>query len=438
MRYFSSGSAGILPSRQTATSVHGSRKSTFLNLGDFLVLCVPLLQCLQVHAVGVLFGTDLLLLAALPFVLATRMNRLRNRQIAIVLLLGLAWLIAQICTDVIRGSRPEDYLRGWSKIGLTVTHLAVVWAVLRSSTRRFALYGIGLCGGGALSCLITPNEFSLIDPWKFGLAIPVTLLVIFSVSSLSGGRNRPIVLIALFAMSGVNLYLNLRSVGMICLVTGVYCYFQTQAQTARLRLGWTKMVVTAGAVLLSVWGFQQLYTYAVTSGHLGQDAQAKYEFQEQGEGGVLLGGRSEILASAQAIIDSPIIGHGSWARNAEYAAIGRERFAELGYKVGHHDEDDLIPTHSHVFGAWVESGVIGAIFWLWILKLTVGTILRVKGNEPLLPVFAFIAFLLCWDILFSPYGADRRFMATYFIAVIVWVRSFGERSKYAAILDSRI
>src|SRR6266568_6830490 len=124
-----------------------ARKSP-LNIGDVFMFLIPVLQCVQFKSIGVIFASDLLLLAAFPPILLRSMHRLRQRQVQTVLLLGLAWFLGQVFTDVIRQSQPEDFLRGWSKIGLTITHFAVIWVLLRNSIRRFVLYGIGICIGG--------------------------------------------------------------------------------------------------------------------------------------------------------------------------------------------------------------------------------------------------------------------------------------------------
>jgi hypothetical protein len=82
-------------------------------------------------------------------------------------------------------------------------------------------------------------------------------------------------------------------------------------------------------------------------------------------------------------------------------------------------ESDVIPSHSHLLGAWVESGVVGAVFWCWVSWLTGSTLLRSSGREPLFTFFVFIAMLLVWNVLFSPYGADQRFTATYFVYAMI-------------------
>lgn len=401
-----------------------------LSVGDGLVVIIPALQFVQFNAIGIVFASDLLLLFAFPLIFLRRLHRLRQRQVQTVLILGLAWFLGQVFTDMIRQSQPEDFLRGWSKIALTITHFAVIWVLLRNSIRRFVLYGIGVCIGGMLTCLVSPNRFVLEYPWKFGFALPVTFAVIIIASCIPLKRQGSLFLFVLVALSGVNLFLSFRSLGVTCLVCAGFSYLHMFARKRSIRLGKSHMLIIAAAILLSIAGFQEAYEYTVQNGMLGADAQAKYDTQ-QGVGGLLLGGRSEILSSAQAILDSPIIGHGSWARDPQYAAILRQRRAELGYKQQHDDGSDLIPSHSHIFGAWVEAGILGALFWLWILKFVVVTLFRATGEEPLLPMFAFIAFLLCWDILFSPYGAERRFLTPYFIAGIVLFSSFTTKIRTA-------
>jgi len=167
-------------------------------------------------------------------------------------------------------------------------------------------------------------------------------------------------------------------------------------------------------------GVFQMYNYAARSGLLGDDAQEKYRTQAYGEYGVLLGGRSEVLVSSRAILDSPFLGHGSWAKDYQYSSLLDELRQQAGYSTGIEDDKGLIPTHSHLLGAWVEAGLLGAIFWVWILSLPVRVLMKPHGIlDYLTPLMAFVAFLLIWDILFSPYGAERRFVTPYYIVVML-------------------
>jgi O-antigen ligase len=154
--------------------------------------------------------------------------------------------------------------------------------------------------------------------------------------------------------------------------------------------------------------------------------------QAQGDLGVLLGGRSEILIASQAIMDSPLIGHGSWAKDPHYSYL----YAELKFGPNGGDipflRNELIPSHSVIFGAWVESGIVGALFWAGVLILVAKVLLRLfSSDDPLVPVIAFIGFLMLWDIFFSPFGADRRFTLAFFVVLMTLVYPALYGAKYS-------
>jgi hypothetical protein len=393
------------------------------SLGDLFCLVAPLLQFVQFHVVGVLQGTDLALLAALPIAVVRHPERLRQKPVPAILALGSLWLASQMLTDVVRSSPPEDYLRGWSKIILILVSFIVLWTVVCASRRRFIFYGIGVAFGGILTLFTNPSDQMLDSPWKFGLSTPVTLLVVICMA-LAGRHKYLGILLPTMILIVVHAYGNTRSLAIICLLTAVYSLFQMSAQKTEGQLNGRRLLLLGGLVAVGIFGFITLYSHFAEQGVFGEYARQKLESQSGG-GGLLLGGRGEILASGQAILDSPILGHGSWARDPTYAAILADSRAELGYKTFQGGKaDDLIPAHSHIFGAWVESGVAGAAFWLFVLVYAFRSLAKVSGWEPLLPLFAFAGLMLTWDVLFSPISPDRRFVTPYFIAAMILLRTF--------------
>ena len=330
-------------------------------------------------------------------------------------------MAAQIVTDLVRSSASEDYFRGWIKIFFVLVNFAVVWLVVCNSRRRFMLYGVGLAAGTILSVFIHPSNDALISPWKFGLAVPVTLLVAMFAALFKKHRYLGI-LLPLSALAIVHVYKDCRILAAISFVSAFYSLFlmsPRQEKLGRMRLAMLALTVAGG-----IAAFSLVYSHYAKLGVFGKYAQQKQEAQT-GEGGVLLGGRSEILGSSQAILDSPLLGHGSWARDPKYAAILAERRAALGYKGFQGGKtDDLIPAHSYIFGSWVDAGIAGGIFWMFMLGFTVYAIFNASGTEPLLPLFAFSGLILTWDILFSPLGTPTRFVAPYFMCAMILLRAF--------------
>ncbi len=110
-----------------------------------------------------------------------------------------------------------------------------------------------------------------------------------------------------------------------------------------LRVGVLAMMTMAAAgVALSA------IRVASSIGFLGEEAQKKNETQSQSRGGILIGGRPEILVSSQAVLDSPILGHGSWAKDPKYTDMLYDIEAEYDLKPNLDEMveagGDLIPT----------------------------------------------------------------------------------------------
>jgi hypothetical protein len=392
-----------------------------ISIADIFCLFVPVFQFVQFQAAGSLLLSDLLILAALPMAIARHAPRLRQKPMPILLALGLFWLIAQITTDLIRNTPPEDYFRGWLKICFVLANFTVVWLVVCTSQRRFVLYGVGLAIGTLLSFYMHPSEDALSAPWKFGIGIPVTMLVALFAAQFRKHRYLGI-LLPLTLLAVVHAFEDFRILAVISFISAIYSLFLMSAN--REQFGRSRLALLALTVAGGIMAFTVVYSHYAELGVFGEYAQQKLEAQS-GEGGLLLGGRSEILASGPAILDSPLLGHGSWARDSTYGAILVDRRADLGYKSFQSGKsDDLIPTHSYLFGSWVDAGVMGGVFWLFMLGFTLKTILSASGTEPLLPLFAFLGLMLSWDTLFSPLGTPTRFVAPYFMAAMVVLRSF--------------
>tara|TARA_R110002110_G_scaffold415612_6_gene652162 strand:+ start:196035 stop:197591 length:1557 start_codon:yes stop_codon:yes gene_type:complete len=386
---------------------------------------IPTVIWLEVNAVGRIFAPELLLMGLFPFLLLTRGTLLTDRLPRTFLMLAFAWLMAQILTDLIRDTPFRDFSRGWSKIVFTSINFASIYMLVYGSRKRITMFALGIIVGGYLSFLINPSDFAARQPWKFGLGIPTIMLVllltqwrpIFKVFSL------PTLLI--LAVGVYSMVAGSRSMAGIAILTALYVFVQQMLGRKRTSPSGFSPVRTfmffAGGLMIATT-MLNTYQFAASNGMLGELAQETYARQSAGSFGILLGGRSEIFVSSQAVWDSPIIGHGSWAKNREYVS----RIYELeryGYDITYFaSEEGLIPTHSHLMGAWVESGIMGAIFWVWVLVL----IFRVLSNlymvrEPLSPIVTFIGFLMLWDILFSPFGAARRVTLPFNVVMMMFV-----------------
>lgn len=393
---------------------------------DLLVFLIPCLKFVKISLVGVLSGSDILLLAIFLYLVFRWRIQFSTPASKKFIVLCSLWLASQCVTDVIRRSAFVDYARGWSNIGMTLVNFAALFTLLYGRPKRLVLYGWGLVFGRVLEYFANPSDVSIAYPWKFGFAFPVTWAV-FLIASRKECRNSWS--IALSVIIGlINILAETRSLGLICLAAAFYLLvtgFLRRNRTGRLKLRAGTVMLVAALVILGAGGVFWAYQYAVGSGMLGEEARAKYESQSSGKYGLLLGGRTEMLGYLPAIYDSPILGHGSWARDPAYLLEERQALALLGYTFAdevspEQAEEGYIPAHSYIFGSWVWAGVLGAVFWSWVWVLTVRILMRVyPANIALLPFMAFASFEMLWDLLFSPYGAEWRIIVPFYIVLLM-------------------
>jgi hypothetical protein len=385
--------------------------------------------------IGDVFIGELAVLVLLPFAILQARGEPLSRPFKVLLLTGLLWFVSLVLTDAVRGSAPVDYLRGWANVAVFFADLFVIYRLVGRHPMRHVLLIASFALGQLIGLLVEPTPFMRLDLWKFGLATPLTFLVLcvplwFGVRSAQPARiTIPVGMLAILAAA--NLLRDNRAEGAIC---GVAITIVLLSRVFQPRYGRVRSFARAGAArsavtllgisaagLLAIAG----YSAAAQDGVLGADAQAKFYSEYQPGLAIVIGGRGEILVSSQAIADSPILGHGSWAQDAKYLAIA-EVVRSQGYNVVQLAPDSpdsqLIPSHSHLFGAWVEAGLLGAVCWLCVLILLLRSFSRMTASvSPFLPLCAYFGVHLTWDVLFSPFSGSVRLFDALMLATILTI-----------------
>jgi O-antigen ligase len=181
----------------------------------------------------------------------------------------------------------------------------------------------------------------------------------------------------------------------------------------------SKVLILLALAGVAAYAANASIKYAARSGFFDESLQLKFEQQAKGDYGVLFGGRPETLVALQAIRDSPILGHGSYPVDRKYVELRQDIQYEHGYSDSDEPEDleyPVIPTHSHLTMAWVESGILGGICWIYLLTLTLRGVLGLASLRPnLMPLYCYLLVGFIWDILYSPFGSVNRLWAAFFI-----------------------
>ena len=393
---------------------------------DLLAFAAPLFRFVRFQFIGFLLGTDLILWFAFPFVMISRGRLLDAALPRRFLFLGFLWLVGQVLTDILRATPLDELMRGWSMIGATLVDFAVLYVLLSDSRPRIILYAFAIAIGTCAEYFLNPYGYSLTQPWKFSVGPAITGLIVL-LATCCYARDLRFVSAGLLLFTGLlNILMLSRAAALVCALAASFIGSQTLLPQ-RTKRSATHTLMFPAAILLGAFAITRTYACAASHGLLGSTALLEYHSQSSGTFGLLIGGRGDSLASIRAIMDSPIIGHGSWSTDSTYTLYLAHLMASLGYGnfpagTAIKRYGGLIPAHSHLLGAWVQAGVVGAVFWFWVYSLIIrGLRTLYTAGEPLTPLIAYCAFLLGWDILFSPYGFDRRFLTTYYVILLMFV-----------------
>lgn len=394
-----------------------------------MALLIGLAAPFYVKAGGDISIGELAFPLLLPIVLIMRRKEIGKSSIAtIFLLLGL-WLFGQMLTDLYRRTEFMDWVRGDADIVVFGVGILVLIGLVGKSETRKVLFAIGVGVGTMLAARIEPTQPQSDDPWKFGYSPGVTLLLFVICCYFFRRRNYFAILVLVMGVSVVNVVENFRSMVLFLLITVALTVPLIPERIGRLRLlpppGSTARLLVMAALALGAGGLAfGMIKLATMSGMMGQESQAKNQQQSQAVGGMFVGGRPEILVSSRAVFDSPILGHGSWARDSKYIEMLRDIKSRYGIAydpaAGEEEAADVIPTHSYLFGAWVWAGILGAVFWFYVLSKVMKSIVKLSLLRPAtMPLYAYLLVRQFWNILFSPFGSTERILTAFVIVIMV-------------------
>jgi hypothetical protein len=403
-----------------------------------VIAVVALAMCLEVSPAGRLTGTEILFVLAAPFCLR-RLIQLGSAERWFYVMVGL-WLFGTVFADVYRDTAMSDLVKGWAAILFFLVNFTMVRALVGSDLTSLRQLIFFLYVASALREMmgIPPELASEVtgEPWKFGYG----QLLVVSAALLSARliQHPPARLVgfSLPYIAGVaSLVLDARNLAGVTMLSALASHATalrhrppSKATIVLLALG---LAATGGGVLAA-------YHYAAGQRYLGERAYDKYKMQSEGNLNLLLSGRAEWLASPQAVMDSPIVGHGSWARDKKYVDMMESRLSQAGlYAQAELETSDLIPTHSYLMQAWVESGILGALFWFWAIAITIrGLYGAVKRPSPYNAFYFFIGFSFLWDVLFSPFRGEARVVVATRIYLMLLLAANSDRNETESLRGS--
>jgi hypothetical protein len=391
-------------------------------LTELVIFAVGAAGIYSVGLIGQLPGNEIIVLALLPVMLIMRGKRAFRREYFWFYLLVISWLFGTVVGDLYLGTPAANSIKGLARVVFFALDFIALAIMTNDNTRRLVIFLLSIFVQMISSIRSFSGEF--LTQWKFGGSSIVTILALLISSYFYSRRRYGICLAIVLGVAGLNLIFAFRSQMATDLISAaltlpIFAMGKGGRRRTRARRLFQISVVFAlagsAAYLANV-----AIEYAASHGFFDESIQAKFQSQSEGKFGVLVGGRPETLVAIQAIRDSPILGHGSFAVDPKYLQLKQDIQYEYGYAdtdmPDDTDEATAIPTHSHLTQAWVESGIFGGIFWIYVLWLTFRAIFQVTLERPALaPLYSYLLLNFVWNILYSPFGSVNRMWATYFM-----------------------
>ena len=419
--------------RRLAKTSRASEPTKLASIGAYiLILMIAFATNFHIRIVGSLPVAELLVIPLTPILIVLYSRSIFTRGTTVIFVMMGLWLFGQVLTDVYRGTEAVDWMRGDATIIFFALDLACLTALLKKNDRRKIVFLTGLAIGSMLSVFLQPPEER--DIWKFGYSYGTMILVILISCYFFRHQKYSITGLLFVGLVGANLVFNYRSPILFLLVLAVLVLPIVPERIGPMKVlprgSFARVSVLATLALTAGWASISLVHWATSIGLAGEEAQAKNLEQLQSKEGILLGGRPEIFVSSRAVLDSPILGHGSWAKDMKYV----EMLDDIQIENGIHSDleyvesinEDLIPSHSHIMGAWVNAGILGALFWGYIFWIVLKSIVVVSDlRPPLAPIYAWLLVWYLWAILFSPFGGTDRLGEAATIVIMADLLGFG-------------
>jgi hypothetical protein len=341
-----------------------------------------------------------------------------NKETRNIFILGILWLLGVLLSDLNANSAKIDTGKSIAQILVLLVLLYWVFTWLIENTDRITFYILGYCLSSLPRYFLLPAIFDHSDPWKFVFGPNITLLLFLLLSRLKLSQIVNFCLITGLVI--IHLFLGSRSLAIITLLT-LFTY-RTAPFTKEKFIGSFTLAVVA---IFSLFSFNYVYGNLAIKGVLGQAQQIKYSQQSQ-TGPILLSGRSELLYELGGISETRILGLGSNAfltnrilekvvkEEYQFGVVHNSTTSYMGYNA-----DGKIPNHSMIFTAWLEAGILAALFWLYILFFVVRQFSSVATkSQPFGLISKYLSINFFWALFFSPLGAGSRVILAFSLGIV--------------------
>ena len=410
----------------------------------YFAFIVGLFSVTQVRVLGTFAISEFLIFVTIIYLLLQNPRPFRvmfqNKRMIVLLVLCLLWMCSTFFSDQINGNDLIDSLKGLGGIvplffcfiffyWLLYDNLSVIYFYIWGAAISFVISLFVFIPSALEYTLVASGADSLLEVAGLGPRLFAAAIGGFvSIISFKFYPKHPyIVCIVRLINSFYALLKGSRGSFLLgLLITFIFVYFAHYSNKRFLNRNLITTIqkqipiIMIIAIIVGIVA-KNIYSYSAEQGYLGDTQKEKYEKQTRSKIG-LFSGRGEFVSAYLAIKDAPWFGHGSYALDENGYAI------EAAEITGNTDNIDLlaatqgkelIPTHSHLTGSWVQNGILAALFWIYSLFLIFQFLTKYFYICPIYMGYTIPASLgALWNILFSPFS-NRPVLGVFFAFIII-------------------
>ncbi|MCX7101577.1 MAG: hypothetical protein NTX38_08810 [Methylobacter sp.] len=357
----------------------------------------------KTNVIGELYTTEIAILFSAIIIVFFKKNTLQidGKLFAKYLLFCFFLLAGYIISDLI-GQTPEKmYIRGWGRVALLLTDLIAMTVIFGVQRNTIIWFFLGMAIGN-ISILLIHGELNL-NTFKFYWAIAV-IQIICCIMPLFSIRLTALALI----IAGLSYILfDFRSAGAIAIIVGGMLILSVKHDLKKIKI--LPVLFIGGLAIFAI-----KTTLEISSDKM-----------ETRRATSSLGRFAAINIGIKAIIDSPLIGTGSWGNNTEKYAkelydSTKDDMRELGQQ--YHSEGKAFLAHSQIIQAWMEGGLLSASFFIFYGYLLFKSVYIVFIKIPInkyTALYGFNSILGFWHLFMSPFGGDHRIDIACCVAISI-------------------
>ena len=409
----------------------------------------------QIHLIGYIGVSELVVAICAPFVFVNHYTAMKRDGMRTILSLALMATVGCVLSSLINGSSFSQFARGFAQTYMTWAALVVGYYLLSGNIMSYRWFVLGGFFSGILSiyflqgAAVTAGGVQHVAGeaavemvqenvlfWKNRI-LPVINLPV-SMFYLQCPYLYSVIAPMIFAFLG--LYMSSgsgRGTFVVAMVSSALLTIggKTSSRLAMLRK-YLWVYIMLGMAFLS--GVKTVYSWAASTGRLGEHAEQKYRDQTQRGTdalSILISGRVDFFVGLYACLQKPIVGHGPWPIDKEGYRVyflkkyGTTEEIKNAIELSSVYSMKGIPAHSHLVGYWLEYGILGLPFWLYVLWLMYRYL---KQDVEVMPeLFGWLALSipsLIWSILFNPYAG--RIGIPIVVVALVLIHARKKRMQY--------